>query len=85
MILTPQGVTFHPVVVIGLGKNLLFKSVLAHCGKVSFYPPNINIVLFYGKYTDIDIDAQYQEIYTDTFTIYQYHYKNIQKHFSSIY
>ena len=25
-------VTFHPVVVIGLGKNLLFKSVLAHCG-----------------------------------------------------
>ena len=25
------GVTFHPVVVIGLGKNLLFKSVLAHC------------------------------------------------------
>ena len=32
MILTPQGVPFHPVVVIGLGKNLLFKSVLAHCG-----------------------------------------------------
>ena len=31
MILTLQGVTFHPVVVIGLGKNLLFKSVLAHC------------------------------------------------------
>ena len=25
-------VTFHPVVIIGLGKNLLFKSVLAHCG-----------------------------------------------------
>ena len=31
IILTPYGVTFHPVVVIGLGKNLLFKSVLAHC------------------------------------------------------
>ena len=31
MILTPLGVTFHPVVVIGLGKNLLFKSFLAHC------------------------------------------------------
>ena len=30
MILTPSGVTFHPVVVITLGKNLLFKSVLAH-------------------------------------------------------
>ena len=31
MILTPKGVTFQPVVVIGLGKNLLFKSVLGHC------------------------------------------------------
>ena len=31
VILTPYGVYFHPVVVIGLGKNLLFKSVLAHC------------------------------------------------------
>ena len=31
MILTPKGVPFHPVVVIGLGKNLLFKSVLARC------------------------------------------------------
>ena len=30
--LTPYGVTFHPVVVIGLGKNLLLKSVLGHCG-----------------------------------------------------
>ena len=26
-----RGVSFHPVVVIGLGKTLLFKSVLAHC------------------------------------------------------
>jgi hypothetical protein len=25
------GVPFHPVVVICLGKNLLFKSVLGHC------------------------------------------------------
>ena len=31
VILTPQGVPFHPVVVIGLGKNLLLKSVLGHC------------------------------------------------------
>ena len=36
MILTPEGVPFHPLVVIGLGKNLLFKSVLAHCTKVRF-------------------------------------------------
>ena len=31
VILTPYGVSFHPVVVIGLGNNLLFKSVLAYC------------------------------------------------------
>ena len=31
MILTPYGVPFHPVVVIGLGKNLLLKFVLGHC------------------------------------------------------
>ena len=31
MILTPLGVPFHSAVVIGLGKNLLFKSILAHC------------------------------------------------------
>ena len=42
-----------------------FKVLFNSCFKVSFYPPNINIVLFYWKYTDIDIDAQYQEIYTD--------------------
>ena len=36
MILTPLGVTFHPVVVIGLGKNILFKSVLAHCEDFDF-------------------------------------------------
>ena len=26
------GISFHAVVVFGLGKNLLFKSVLGHCG-----------------------------------------------------
>ena len=31
VILTPYGVSFHPVVVIGLGKNLLLKTVLGHC------------------------------------------------------
>ena len=38
VILTPLGVPFHPVVVIGLGKNLLFKSVLAHCDFLRFFP-----------------------------------------------
>ena len=44
--------------------SVFSKSVLRYC-KVLFYPPNIDIVLFYRKYTDIDIDDQYQEIYTD--------------------
>ena len=58
------------------------KSVFRYC-KVSFYPPNIDIVLFYWKYTDIDIDAQYQEIYTDIlillvfFSIIMKTFKNI--------
>jgi hypothetical protein len=30
--------------------------------KVSFYCPNIDTVLFYKKYADINIDPQYQEI-----------------------
>ena len=32
VILTPYGVPFLPVVVICLGKNLLLRSVLGHCG-----------------------------------------------------
>ena len=31
------GISFHAVVVFGLGKNLSFKSVLGHCG-VLMYP-----------------------------------------------
>ena len=45
MILTPYGVTFHPVVVIGLGKNLLFKSVLAHCGTFVDFGSNVQDIL----------------------------------------
>ena len=26
-----MGISFHAVIVFGLGKNLLFKSVLGHC------------------------------------------------------
>ena len=32
-ILDLWGITFHAVVVVGLGKDLLFKSVLGHCEK----------------------------------------------------
>ena len=31
LILDPWGISFHAIVVFGLGKNLLFKSVLGHC------------------------------------------------------
>ena len=32
LILDPWGISFHAVVVYGLGKNLLVKSVLRRCG-----------------------------------------------------
>ena len=34
LILDLWGISFHAVVVFGLGKNLLFKSVLGHCGRL---------------------------------------------------
>ena len=61
---------------------MISKSVFRYC-KISFYSPNIGIVLFYGKYTNIDIDAQYQEIYADIpvlsvfFSIIMKSFKNI--------
>ena len=30
------GISFHAVVVFGLGKNLLFKSILGHCAPEDF-------------------------------------------------
>ena len=35
LILYLWGISFHAVVVFGLGKDLLFKSVLGHCGSLS--------------------------------------------------
>ena len=29
----PMGISFHAVVVFGIGKNLLFKFILGRCGK----------------------------------------------------
>ena len=34
LILDLWGISIHAVIVFGLGKNLLFKSVLGHCGWV---------------------------------------------------
>ena len=42
-------------------KAVISKSVFRYC-KVSFYPPNIDTVLFYGQYTNIDTDPQYPKI-----------------------
>ena len=33
LILDPWGISFHDVVVFGLGKNLSFKSILGSCEK----------------------------------------------------
>ena len=46
--------TFHPVVVIGLGKNLLLKSVLGHCGLIGDVGTAIkNVIRMYWK---MDLD-----------------------------
>ena len=34
LILNLWGISFHAVVVFGLGKNFLFKSVLGHCDRL---------------------------------------------------
>ena len=52
---------------------VISKSVFRY-RKVPFYPTNIDNVSFYEKFIDIDIDAQYQEIYTDIFSILQYRF-----------
>ena len=44
MILDLWGISFHAVVVFGLGKNLLFKSILGHCvKKVKITKRNLNL------------------------------------------
>ena len=49
------GISFHAVVVFGLGKDLLFKSVLGHCVKLDskvltiskYVPETCNLILFF--------------------------------------
>ena len=36
VILDLWGISFHPAVVVGLGNDLLFNSILAHCEEVKF-------------------------------------------------
>ena len=42
----------------GMYTSVISKSVFRY-RKVPFYPTNIDNVSFYGKFIDIDIDAQY--------------------------
>ena len=37
LILDLWGISFHAVVVFGLGKNLLFKSILGRCESLKFF------------------------------------------------
>ena len=41
-ILDQWGISFHPVVVVGLGNNLLFNFLLGHCGQVQV------TIIFFG-------------------------------------
>ena len=36
LILDLWGISFHPAVVVGLGNDLLFNSILGHCGRQRF-------------------------------------------------
>ena len=55
LILDICGISFHAVIVFGLGKNLLFKSVLGHCGvivKSNHISPTLRMKksqLFFGQ------------------------------------
>ena len=33
MVILEWGISFHPAVVVGLGNDLLFNSILAHCAQ----------------------------------------------------
>ena len=42
LILDLWGISFHAAVVFGLGKDLLYKSVLGRCGRSDEYVPMFN-------------------------------------------
>ena len=43
MILDLWGISFHAVVVFGMGKNFLFKSALGHCVNKRKFEQTLNI------------------------------------------
>jgi hypothetical protein len=47
VILDLWGISFHPAVVVGLGNDLLFNSILAHCAVVRVHCEKI-IIPFVG-------------------------------------
>ena len=58
--------------------SVISKSVFRYC-KVSFYPPNIDTVLFYGQYTNIDTDPQYPKICIEILVLPVFFSINIKK------
>ena len=45
----PMGISFHAVIVFGLGKDLLFESVLGRCDVPIFRKQFLNISIFRSK------------------------------------
>ena len=53
LILDLWGLSFHAMVAFGLGKNLLFKSVLGHCGLSTKIVPDLHGFTLHG--TEISV------------------------------
>ena len=48
LILDLWGISFHPVVVVGLGNDLLFNFILVHCA-------DLNKMLMFLKWTSVEL------------------------------
>ena len=56
MLIDLKGISFHAVVVFGLGKDLLFKSVLGHCELEGQIRTTLLFIIYdYLKYLGGDI------------------------------
>ena len=49
-----MGISFHAVVVFGLGKNLLFKSVLKHFVKVIQFEDSLGFVFSFAQKSEMN-------------------------------
>ena len=58
LILDLWGISFHAVVVFGLGKNLLFKSILGRCGEFDTKEENSFELLSYAFVRKANVGTQ---------------------------